>query len=254
MRICRVGLAMVAIIEILLLSGCASVVETVVAVAPQASSPFLTETLGAQPQGWLTIVNTTPLILEIIIYGTVVIKLNPGESVTDTRRWEPLIGEGVEVPVLVKAYNDSGNYIGVANRIFRRHYSSRFCWSVAKEDINLTSSFTRSYSHSSPSSSLNSYFTKFPREMLNGTTALQIINNTGYDLLVRVNGVPQGVLSPSEILYQKFLNFSSNYWRSEQIQISVIVTSSPTRSAHWSIWVHPRGVYAYQWIIDSRDL
>lgn len=227
------------------LSSCAAVVDTAVAVAPKVSSPFI-ETLGVQPAGWLTIINTTPFMLEVIVYGKTVVYLKPGESVVDTRRWEPLISEGVEVPILVRAYDASGNYIGVAGRIFYRRSNN---WNITQKDI-IKGPY--SFDHSSLPPSLNSYFVKFPREMFNGTTVLQVANNTSQKILLRVNGVPQVILNPTEIFYQKFTDFSHFHWHSEQIQISVVAVSNPTKY-NWSrsIWTHSRGIHAYQWIINN---
>lgn len=234
--------------------SCAELNETFVAVAPKVSSPFLTETLGVSSPGWLTIMNSTIFEAEIIIYQRVVIKLKPGESVADTRRWEPLINEGVEVPVLVRFYSDN-HYIGAAGRIFRRYPSSHFSWNLSVREITPITPKPFYYDYDNNRSlnsySLNSYFAKFPRELANGTTVIQILNNTPYEILVRTNGIPQGgILSQSEILYQKFVNFSSGWYSSQQISVVVVDANSPSRFLERSFWTCSRGVCAFQWIVD----
>lgn len=162
-----------------------------------------TAVVASAPQAEVT--NGTPFFARIVVYGEEAARLGPGETAYDTRRSEPL--PNPRVPVAALLYRDVSmrDYVGGAGRVFFPSGSSptSFSWALELSEFQTPDgrylSARESDVYPTPNTKRKSSRVAFPREWWNATAGLQIVNNTVFQMTIRVDARERRTLATGEV-------------------------------------------------------
>lgn len=239
----------------LLTSNCAVFVSSL----PQVSSPLLEENLGYHPRNphRMAVVNGTSFYASVAVYEQTMIKLNPGDSVYNTRRWELL---APQVPIMVRFYRDPEltDYVGAAGTVFQFNngYLDSYSWTIRPEEITTPTGRSPSKRNPAVGVSPESYGVKFPRKWWNSHAGIQIVNNTGHDVFFRSGGDNAQTVKPAQLFYGYYQLFGFSDLGGQEVHVELIFLNHGrlVGSAERSFYVPSEGVYAYQWIVSASDI
>lgn len=219
----------------------------------KVSSPLLHQ-LGIRPSGHnMVVTNGTSLYCRIVAYGKEIVTLGPGDAAYDDRHFEPL---QAQIPVAALCYNDPRlqNYAGSAGAIFQLSgggygYANSVSWTIRRLSV-----IEWERTETEPGSGPRTRKVKFPREWWNGTGGVQIVNNTPYEVTVRVSGRDKDRLRPTELCYVSAKDLG-NYGGEVGIQLIFLTRGGEfIGTTSYLLYVPANGVYIQQYIVSEKDI
>ncbi|RME58641.1 hypothetical protein D6779_05970, partial [Candidatus Parcubacteria bacterium] len=248
--------------------GCATMEEIgraagagAVAAIPKVDSPFLRSAgVNLYPNA-ISITNTTPYWGKVMVYGEKVGEIAPGDTIYDNRHWEPL---WPEIPVAVMFYTsaEQTTYLGVSVAIFQYNRSSwgggdTYSWIIDPGDIIPFASQRLPLPEEAPRTEARTTRVRFPREPFNGTTAVQVINNTRWTAHIRANGREIAVATPGEFLYlRNHLRWYGSWYGSDEILLQFIFVDEEKKlvgAEDYRVYVQQNYIRAEQ-IVLTEDM
>jgi len=208
----------------------------------------------------MVVVNNTPYWALITVYEKDIAIIGPGDTLYDNRHFA---FPTEMVPVIARFYRcENDEYIGAAGYIFSiSGYSPMsFEWKLMTSQIQLADG--QKTCPENPSRHLpRTIKAKFPNKHSMGTTALQILNNTPYQALVRINGAnptKKGavVLNKSGFFYLQSNQWLSTYGKYFTVQLIFMDKEKFIGTASYQFYAYGQnnGVYAYQFIAGENNV
>lgn len=234
---------------------------TVGAAAPQVSSPLL-EQMGVSLYGVnMVVTNGTPYFAEVFVYGKQVAILGPGDLAYDDRHFEPL---NPQIPIMVRIYREYRDgrledFLGAAGHSFWIYgsYPVSQSWVITKGEIQTPGSgyVLLEEEFSSPTMiRAETKKVKFPRQWWNASADIQIINNTPFPAIMRINGRNWGNLTPGEFRAFYARNFGISY--SQTLTITLVFVDGGQFLGVWErqFYVPSDGLAINQFIVGPYDI
>lgn len=229
---------------------------------PQVESPALQQ-LGISVRGInADVLNNTPLVGVVYIYGKRTATIEPGDVAHGKIRFEPL---NSQTPIVVLFYEDStlARYVGVAARIFwvsATYYPVSIQWSIQPGEIRTPDgSYVQldSYPPARVKFEKENAFDRNwwdTREWWNATVGVQLVNNTFFRAAILVNGEKRTELGPGELAFLNVRNYGLASGYTETIQL--VFTDEGYLAGCWetTLYVPTEGVIMYQNIINPYDI
>ena len=217
--------------------------------------------LGITPNGQnIVIVNGTVFYGRVFVYEKEVGALAPGDELFAPKYFEPL---SPQIPIAVMFYReyDGGKefkqYVGVAGRIFQFSvgHSSDLTWSIQGREIQTPegtySSATLGINYPPPKTTRTGRKIEIPREAWNGTTGVQVVNNTTYVATVGI-GPRRFSLLPGE---GRYVVLKTLMGPGQSVSLRATFTDNDDRAYgtyQESIWASGNGVLARQIFISPH--
>lgn len=254
-------------------AGVDKVIRAVVGAAiPKVDSPLLRQ-LGISPRGiGIEVAPNTPFFSDVTIYGETVTSLEPGDIAIGKVHFEPLVQQ---VPIAVRFFRNPGhtNYIGVAVRTFQLSVSDAsqnlISWVVGTSEIQTPDgSYVQPDAYPIPVTRLETkkavnqgkWFDIRPE--INGTTAIQLVNNNLFTATIFLPGLEPNEMRPGDIRCIFVPNISTlSYQTTIKVSFTqkVAVSKEVVTSFLMGFWDYPlyipsQGMQTYQFALGPNDI
>lgn len=246
-------------------SGCSTLAGAFVASLPKVGigSPFAGDNLGLTPRG-ITILITNAKAVDglVFIYGKEMGLIKPGTTASFEKHFEPLVNQRIEVPVVVFFADEERNLAVVAERKFSTYSSDNDprteTWMINENDgSRLTPMEGAGAEITGPGVNR----VRMPREFWNGTLAIQMVNDSNFEILLRVH--KKGSTKEYPVYWTRG-RFSYSVLRSglahenEQVIFLVVLKDPATNRVMGIHKIETRipdyGVTAEQWVIRNSGV
>ena len=230
-------------------------------VKPTVESPLLQQ-LGVSVRGVnVDILNNTPLVGVMYVYGKKTATIEPGDVAHGKIHFEPL---NSQVPIVVLFYEDTTltRYRGAAAQTFTvsAAYPMSVHWTIQAGEIRSPDgSYVQAEIYPRPRVKLerkNAFHRNWwgTREWWNASVGVQILNNTFFRAAILVNGEKRVELEPGELAFLDVRNYGLTSGYTETIQL--VFMDSGLLAGCWetTLYVPTEGVFMYQNIISPYDI
>lgn len=234
--------------------------KTAVSRQPEVSFPLL-EQFGWKVHPDTGVVrNGTSFSCAIFAYGTEVARLRPAQAGIASVRFVPF---DPEVPLLARCYAnpDFTGFVGTAwTRVrLRGANPTPFQWTVSTRELRrpngqYASVYGEVPAYPAPDADTRPVEMRLPKEF-NGIAALQFLNNTYYQQVVSVAGVPVGTLhNTGDILYYPLFRARID-GASESVPVGIALLDRGRLVGTFESWVTPprQGVVSYQFVPGTQE-
>ena len=171
------------------------------------------------PQAHIAIVNHTPFTVDVVAACKSLGELRPSASLYDR---EPVPFEGADLPVMVRVYGASGEFLGIAHKKLQVHRGRESIWRIRLRDVEFADDGRRERVYQAPRVT-ESRAVDFPRPFVEGTTWIQVGNATRFGGILKVDGRPVKHLESGDIHCSKIENLiQTSYQRRLSVSMDFI--------------------------------
>ena len=205
------------------------------------------------PQAHIAIVNHTPFTVDVVAACKSLGELRPSASLYDR---EPVPFEGADLPVMVRVYGASGEFLGIAHKKLQVHRGRESIWRIRLRDVKFAYDERRKGAYTDPRIT-ESRAVDFPRPFVEGTTWIQVGNATRFEGILKVDGRPIKHLEPGDIYCSKIENLiQTSYQR--RLSVSMDFVDNKGRVVGYArehaVTFAYRIPKAYQFVFGPRDV
>ena len=129
------------------------------------------------PQAHIAVVNHTPFTVDVVAACKSLGEIRPSASLYDR---EPVPFEGADLPVMVRVFSASGEFLGIAHKKLQVHSGRESIWRIRLRDVKFAYNERSEGVYTDPRI-VESRAVDFPRPFVEGTTWIQVGNATRFE-------------------------------------------------------------------------